>query len=144
MKVFIREELCTDKPINLRKLSPFMKVYAGILTWYRESNFYKRGEHKRLEQQHAAQVQRDETLKDILLALIYKELSQNSGLKDKDDVCVEAVFKIDAKYKDSLERILTHQDFILYDIKRIEENSDARIAFPMMPILISVKKKIIN
>ena len=144
MKVFIRQELCVDKPINLRRLPPLKKISAALLVKYRESNWYQKAEFRRREQQYAIQSQRDESLKEIILAYIFKELYQNTKLSSKGDVCEELTLKIDIRYRDSLDRVLKHKDFILYDIREISEDADARVAFPKMPILISIRKKVIE
>lgn len=144
MKVFIRQELCVENPINLRKLAPLKKIYAAVLVKYRESKWYTKAENRRLEQQYAIQAQKDERLKELILAYVFKELSQNAKLKEKGDVCEELVLKVDSKYRDSLNRILKHKDFILYDIHEIQENPDVRLAFPKMPILISIKRKMVE
>lgn len=143
MKTFIRYELSTDHAINLRRLSPAMKIYAGVITKVHETKFYKSYLQKHLEKEHMEQMKRDEKLKDFLLALLYRELTANNTLSKKGLTCSSIIVSIDSEYQESLDRVLKHKDFILYDISRVEEEGDIRAAFSNMPILLSVSKKAI-
>ena len=80
MRSFVRNELCTDKPINLKRLSPAMKVYAGIITRFHDSKYYKTKLDIRLEAQYSEQVRIDEKVKDNILAMVYRELNSNKTL----------------------------------------------------------------
>lgn len=141
MKIKIRDELNVDVPVNLRRLKPAMKLYAGLMVKIHESNWYQTNRHKREEQDHARQVKEDERLKDALLAVLYRELVTNKALGEKADVCNELIISVNARYKKSLDRILKQKDFIIYDIEYVQENSDLRKAFPDMKILLRVSKR---
>lgn len=143
MKVLVRKELCIDTPVNLRVLSPLMKVYAGIALSWHQSNWYQKREHQRQEKEHAEQMQRDNKLKDGILLCIYRELLNNATLKGKD-VCNSMIISVDHKYKESLQRILGHKDFLAYDIEKVEEDANVRMAFPEMPILLKISRKTIQ
>lgn len=141
MKIKIRNELDVDSPVNLRRLKPIMKLYAGLMVKIHESRWYQTGKHKKEEQEHARQVKEDERLKDALLAVLYRELISNKSLETRSDVCQEITISVDASYGKSLNRILDNKDFIIYDIKKIEENPDIRRAFPDMKILLRASKR---
>lgn len=143
MKILMRKELDVDKPVNLRLLSPMMKVYAGFALSWHQSNWYQRHEHLRQEKEHAEQMQRDNSLKDGILLCLYRELLNNTTLKGKD-VCNAMIISVDSKYRESLKRILGHKDFIAYDITEIDEDTNLRTAFPNMPILLKFSKKTIQ
>lgn len=143
MKIKIRDELNVDKPINLRRLTPRIKLYAGFMVKIHESRWYQTGRHKKEEQDYAKLVQQDERLKNALLAVLYRELVDNKTLSDKKDTCKEITVSIDSKYQKSLDRILKQKDFIMYDIKRVEEQPDIRKAFPDMAIILQVSKKVV-
>lgn len=143
MKVFIRKELNTEKPINLHRLSSVMKLYAGIVTKWHSTKFYKINLNKRLEAEQQEQIQKDEKLKELLLAQVYNELTNNASLSEKGEVCDSVILSVKSDYFSSLSRILSSKDFLLYDVRRIEEFSDLRTAFEKMPILIEFKKKMI-
>lgn len=143
MRVFIRKELDTGKSINLQRLSPAFKIYAGLITKWHSSKYYRTASARRLEAGYILQSQKDDKLKEILLALIYKELAANTSLKPLTHVCNEMVIAVKAEYKDSLFRVLKHKDFLSYNIKLVAENKDLRQAFKDMPILIEVSKKVI-
>jgi hypothetical protein len=89
-------------------------------------------------------MQRDEKLKDLLLAQIYKELIRNTSMSGKDEVCKSVVISVDASYKYSLKRVLKHKDFLPYSIELVPENTDVRKAFKDMPFLIRVSKKVVR
>lgn len=143
MKIKIRDELNVDAPVNLRRLQPRMKLYAGFMVKIHESRWYQTGKHKKEEQEYARQLQQDEKLKDALLATLYRELVSNNTLEERNDVCTSIILGIDSKHDKSLKRILKQKDFIMYDIQRVEEQPDLRKAFPDMQILIRVSKKVV-
>ncbi len=141
MRYLIRRELDLDQPINLRRLSPAMKIYAGLASKWRETSFYKTKLNKRLEADYAARVKRDEKLKEALMVVIYKELDNNSLLSSRGEESQELIICVKSNFIHSLDRILTHKDFLPYVITKVEEDPDIRKAFPEMPILIKVSKK---
>ena len=143
MRVKVRNELDFDQKINVRKLSPLMKIYAGIVVQWRETEFYHRKLNKSLESVAIQQMQRDEKLKEVLLAQIFKELNANSQLEEEGKQCKSIVVSVEAKYRESLERVLKHRDFLPYRIKFVEENGDLRIAFKDMPYLLLVEKRMV-
>jgi len=143
MRVQIRNALDLSAPVNLRRLSPAMKVYAGIVAMYRNTEFYKRGLHKKLEASVVKGMQEDEMLKEALLAMIFKELDSNSSLEKEGKVCRSMVISVDASKKKSLDRVIGHNDFLPYQIQYVQENRDIRLAFKNMPFLIRVSKKIV-
>lgn len=143
MKVFVRDSLNLEKPVNLRRLSSPMKLYVGIVMKWRESKMYKVKINKQLQAEYLEQVKRDDKLKEVLLAQIYNELNNNHTLGEKGEVCDSIVLSVKSKYFASLERVLSHKDFLMYDIRRVEENSDIRVAFKNMPILLEVRKKLL-
>lgn len=144
MRYLVREELDLDKPINLRRLSPIMKIYAGIMTRWRGSNTYRHKVEKRREATHMAMVQKDECLKEALLALIFRELDNNTSMAEKGEISKEIVISVNSEYRSSLKRILNHKDFVMYNLELVTENPDMRLAFHTMPILIRVSKKLLK
>jgi hypothetical protein len=144
MRVKIRRELDVEASVNLRKLKPLGKIQAGFLTMWHNTDFYKTGLNRRLEEDNIRLMQRDEKLKDLLLAQIYKELIRNTSMSGKDEVCKSVVISVDASYKYSLKRVLKHKDFLPYSIELVPENTDVRKAFKDMPFLIRVSKKVVR
>lgn len=141
MQYFVRKELDMGSPINLRKLSPLMKIYAGIISKWRETKYYKTQFNKRKEAAYAMQVKHDECLKDALLALIYKELDDNTSLSAKSEECVSVVLQINSRYIHSIDRVLKGKEFLSYYVERVEEEPDFRLAYPEMPILLKINKR---
>lgn len=143
MKTFIRNELDLTKPVNLRRLTPLMKIYAGVVTMWHNTEFYTLRLNKQLEEENLKNIRRDERLKGVILTQIYKELGKNQTLQEKGKVCQTIIISVDAKYQKALQRVLSHKDFLPYTIEIVKENEDIRKAFSDMPVLIKVSKRVI-
>lgn len=150
MRAKIRRVLDTSKPINLRLLSPIDKIKAGFITQWQTTDFYKRNKLKKEDAEYQALVQKDDNLKNFILALLYKELSQNHLLSEKGKICDSMIISIDQRYEDSLQRLFPdiflgsgepNKDFLSYEISKVPENADIRKAFKEMPILLKCAKK---
>lgn len=152
MRVRVRSTIDLDKPINLKRLGPVDKIYAGIISQWRSHKFYKSSKRKKEEAAYVEQTKRDETVKSYILAYLYGELSQNNTLKTLGRTTQSIVIEVNQKYEDSLKRLLPNlydptkepgKDFVAFDVERVEENSDIRRAFPDMPILLRATKKVL-
>ena len=141
MRVHVRDELNVDMPVNLRALKPRMKLYAGIMAKIHDSKFYQSNLPKREERARAEQIKQDESLKDALLAVFYRELVSNKALSEKGDQCESILVSIPGKYLKALKRILPQKDFLIYNVEIIQENPDMRLAFPAMDVLIRASKR---
>ena len=145
MQYFVRKELYVSEPINLRKLSPSMKIYAGVLSSWHNTRYYKKKYAKRKEIEEQVRIQKDERLKDYLLAMIYKELDNQTISKrlQTGEECLEVIIQVNSVSIYSLNRVLKSKEFLPYKIERIPEEKDFRIAFPDMPVLIRVQKLVL-
>jgi hypothetical protein len=145
MQYFVRKELDVSEPINLRKLSPSMKIYAGVLSSWHNTRYYKKKYAKRKEIEEQVRIQKDERLKDYLLAMIYKELDNQTISKrlQTGEECLEVIIQVNSVSIYSLNRVLKSKEFLPYKIERIQEEKDFRIAFPDMPVLIRVQKLVL-
>lgn len=144
MRVKIRNELDVTAPVNLRKLKPLTKIQAGFITMWHNTEWYRTGLNKKIEEENLRRMQQDEMLKDLILSQIYRELIKDTTMKEHGKVCQSVILSIDAKYRFSLKRILTHKDFLPYNIEMVPENADLRKAFKDMPYLIKVSKKVVR
>lgn len=146
MQYFVRKELDVSEPINLRKLSPSMKIYAGVLSSWHNTRYYKKKYAKRKEIEEQVRIQKDERLKDYLLAMIYKELDNQTISKrlQTGEECFEVIIQVNSVSIYSLNRVLKSKEFLPYKIERIQEEKDFRIAFPDMPVLIRVQKLVLR
>ena len=145
MQYFVRKELDVSEPINLRKLSPSMKIYAGVLSRWHNTRYSKKKYAKRKEIEEQVRIQKDERLKDYLLAMIYKELDNQTISKrlQTGEECLEVIIQVNSVSIYSLNRVLKSKEFLPYKIERIQEEKDFRIAFPDMPVLIRVQKLVL-
>ena len=141
MRIKIRNSLNVDSQVNLRKLSPLMKIQAGLTVMWHNTEMYKRELRKKTEASTILRMQQDQRLKEMLLSQIYKELDSNTTLKENGKICESIIVSVDASMKKSLDRVITHSDFLSYEFEMIEENPDIRIAFKDMPYLVRVRKK---
>lgn len=144
IRVKVRSIVDTEKQINLKELKPADKIIAGFISQWHQTKFYRNMKKRESEQEFARITKMDEQTKETILAFIYAELNRNSSLAKYDEHCTEIIIKVDAKYKESLERIITHKDFISYNLQLMEENSDMRKAFSNMPILLKISKKVVG
>lgn len=133
-----------DAPVNLRRLTPAMKIYAGVMSKIHSSKMYRQEVNKKVEASVVKKMQQDEILKEMLLSKIYKELHSNTTLGADGKVCASMVISVDASQKHSLDRVLEQSEFLPYKIEAVKENADIRLAFKNMPYLIRVSKKIIS
>lgn len=150
MRVLVRQELDLTKQVNLKRLSPFAKVKAGIMAQVMQNSFYINFKRQRDEESYMKILKEDEMLKSLLLAELYAELDQNRTLQEKGLNCSEIIITVDAKYEPSLRRLFPnlfgvekepHKDFMSFIIERVPENPDIRRAFKDMPILLRATAK---
>ena len=150
MRVLVRSELDLNKPVNLKKLSPFEKVRAGIISQIMQNSFYINYKRRKDEEAYVQILKEDEMVKSVLLAELYAELSQNRTLSDKGLKCSSVILTVDASSEPSLKRLFPnlfglegtpHKDFISFNIERVQENADIRRAFKDMPILLKATEK---
>lgn len=144
IRVKVRSVVDTDKQVNLKELKPADKIIAGFVSQWHQTKFYKNMMKRESEQEFARLTKMDEQLKETILAYVHAELNRNTSLAQHDTKCTEIVLSINAKYKDSLGRIMKHKDFISFNLELIEESSDMRKAFSNMPILIKISKKVVG
>lgn len=144
IRVKVRSIVDTDKPVNLKELKPVDKVVAGFISQWHQTSFYKKIKRKESEEEYAKLSKMDESLKETILTYVYAELNRNTSLSRYDTKCVELVLAINAKYKDSLGRIMHHKDFLPFNLELIEENGDMRRAFNNMAILLKITKKVVG
>ena len=127
-----------------RVAKPVDKVIAGFVSQWHQTKFYKNMVKRESEQEFARITKMDEQLSETILAFTHAELNKNASLAKHDTKCVEIVLAIDAKYKESLGRVMQRKDFISYNLELIEENSDMRKAFNNMPIPLKITKKVVG
>ncbi|MFG6347436.1 MAG: hypothetical protein K1W15_01810 [Lachnospiraceae bacterium] len=144
MKVKLRNELDFNQPVNLHRLSPAMKIYAGMISKWHESSMYKQKCNRSTEAANVARMQKDESLKGILLANIFRAFGEDAEVAKRGKICKSVVLQIDAAQKRALDRVLKNRDFLSYDIEFVKENPDIRKAFANMPYLLRVSKKVLE
>lgn len=150
MRVLVRNELNLSKPVNLKKLTPYEKVKAGIISQIMQNSFYINYKRQKDEESYMQTLKEDEMIKSLILAELYAELNQNRTLAERGMKAEEIIITVDAKHEESLKRLFPnlfgqqgkpHKDFISFNIDRVPENSDIRQAFKNMPILLRASAK---
>ena len=103
--------------------------------------------NKREKERKLKRINREETVKMVLLTRMYQELTLDKTLKSKGKHTKSITISINAKYKDVIydtydaignileKSIFTHTEFSPYQIVRVKECDDIRKAYPDMPYL---------
>lgn len=143
MRVEVRKELSLENP-NLKEISATDKIALAIKSKLYESKFYKNSVKKKMDAEQRKRLQRISQLKESLLVRLYAELTEDATLKKKGLHTKYVRFIVRQSYADILDEVLTHKEFLPYEIGRVPENPDVRLAFPDMPIILNVERKILG
>lgn len=136
-------ELDEDGMADLRQLNTLEKIVTSIRISLRNTKMAKNRRQREVEQAYRREVEEEEGLKSVLLQRIYNELVRNNFLDKKGLHTRDITLAIDARMEDVLKRIITHKDFVSYDMSIIEPNSDVKKCFTDTPILLNIRKKVI-
>lgn len=136
MQLKIRTKVNIDKDLDTTVLSPFQEIQAAVSTAIRSISLVQRREERRIEQEQRLRIQQEEELKAELLAKIYHYLIDNKVFKEQDKICESIILSVNRSKKDSLLKILRHNEFSMCKITIIEENKDLLKSFPSLPILV--------
>lgn len=137
-------ELDEDGMADLRQLSPVEKLTTSIRISFRNTKIAKNRRQREIEEEYRRSVEEEDGLKSALLKRIYSELVKNNFLGKKGLHTKDITLAVDARMKDVLNRVITHKDFVSYDITVLQPNKDVVECFPDVPILINVRKKVIK
>ena len=137
----IRDDIDYSKPINLKRLSPLKRISVAIAAKWRETDIAQKNRNRAMDAKYAKMAAKDALLKDALLATIYAELENNKSLKGINGESESVLLEVQRDYIYSLDRILGGSEFLLYNIRRVQEAEDFRACFEDMPILLSVTKR---
>lgn len=143
MRVEVRKELSLENP-NLKEISATDKIALAIKSKLYESKFYKNSVKKKMDAEQRKRLQRISQLKESLLVRLYAELTEDATLKKKGLHTKYVRLIVRQSYADILDEVLTHKEFLPYEIERIPENADVRLAFPDMPIILNVERKMLG
>ncbi len=139
MRVEVRKELSLENP-NLKEISAADKIALAIKSKLYESKFY-RNSVKKMDAEQRKRLQRINQLKESLLVRLYAELTEDATLKKKGLYTKYIRLVVRQSYADILDEVLTHKEFLTYEIERVPENADVRLAFPDMPIILNAERK---
>lgn len=139
MRVEVRKELSLENP-NLKEISAADKIALAIKSKLYESKFY-RNSVKKMDAEQRKRLQRINQLKGSLLVRLYAELTEDATLKKKGLHTKYIRLVVRQSYADILDEVLTHKEFLTYEIERVPENADVRLAFPDMPIILNAERK---
>ncbi len=143
MRVEVRKELSLENP-NLKEISATDKIALAIKSKLYESKFYKNSVKKKMDAEQRKRLQRISQLKESLLVRLYAELTEDATLKKKGLHTKYVRLIVRQSYADILDEVLTHKEFLPYEIGRVPENPDVRLAFPDMPIILNVERKMLG
>ena len=144
MKVFIRDEVNVDYPVDLSKLSARDKIQAAIISRIHGTDSYKRRLLEYEEEKKKKQTASDMLIRDLVNASVQKEIYNNETLKKYNDTCSEITVAISSEYIDSMERLIEMNAFPTYIISRVPEDRDMRQCFTNLPAFYSIKLHVIE
>ncbi|MNN11607.1 hypothetical protein D3C81_1245720 [compost metagenome] len=133
MRVFVREKIDIDKEIDLDVLKPLERIVVATRSAISKTSIFRDYKQKELDREL---VHRMKTIEDLKLVLLY-----HLDRKLSSDNIKCAYIDVDRRYDEYLDETLNSIDFMSYDIKIMEENSDYLVAFPDLPILLKVGRK---
>lgn len=143
MKFKVREFIDITKPVDLHGLPPLQQLTVAIRKYiYDYPAIAKRREKKEIEKQEKERIFQ-ETCKDVILSRIFEELvhNKNSKVRELKEVAVEQNLKVPRSYDKFLPQLLQSTDFKPFEVSIVQADPDLLIAFPNLPIIISVRKK---
>lgn len=139
MKVYIRDEVNVDYPVDLTKLPGLKKIQVAITSRIHGSDSYKRRLLEYEENKKKRQTEADMLIRDLVNASVQRELYKNSTLKKFNDDCTEITIAISSDYINSMERLIKDNTFSTYIITRIPENDDLRKCKPELPAFYRIR-----
>lgn len=145
MRVWMRNQVDVNKPIDLHTLKPWERIITSILYQVQDLDLYKKRKERENEKAFMAKMEREEKLKDTLLAYIYNDLvkNRNPQIRKKRKVAEKITLAIDRSFDDVLDEVLSGKDFVSFNIRRIQESPDILLANPSLPIMIEFSKKVL-
>lgn len=117
------------------------------------SRFFVSNKNKREKERKLERINKEETVKMMILTRLHQELTLDKTLKAKEKHTKSITISVNAKYKDIIfdtydakgnivERsIFTHTEFSPYQIEQVKECNDIREAYPGMPFMFKCSLK---
>lgn len=143
MQVEIRK-VVDPSQVNLDDLSRKDKLILAIRSKYHQSRYYLNKQEKKREEALRKQVLLEDELKEQILSILYKELICNTTLSKTNQTTKKVYIKIKRRYKDILNNIRTHKDFLCYRISIVQEDPDVFRAINDLPIILAVERRILG
>ena len=100
IRVTVRKEIDVTEPINGRRLSALNNIIVGYKLSISNSKFFMSKRNKREKERKLKRINREETVKMVLLTRMYQELTLDKTLKSKGKHTKSITISINAKYKD--------------------------------------------
>lgn len=135
LRSLVKTKIKITDDLDLSKIDGFEKVKCAVRYRWKNSRFKKSMDEKNDNKALELLMKRKEELKGVLLYQFRSTLVNNSKVK-------MVTISVDRCYDEILDDTLNMTDFIGYEIRRIKEDSDYLLAFPDLPILLEVKKKV--
>lgn len=141
LRVLVGKMVNVEKPVNLMDMSRLDRIIYSAISGYHNTSFYRRRIAQTEEREEERRRQLRDSLTDGLLSVIYKQLTTNQLLADKNDVCVAVLIEIPVKYVPFIEDVINTKDFIAYEITHIRPNRDAERFSKNLPHLIRIAQR---
>lgn len=146
MRVLVRTVVDTDdaKNIELSELSAFEKISVAFQVKYKQGKGYQQRlakERAKEEREIAYQIDK---LKEALLYRIHNTLNSDLKGNSSKKVPKKIIIAVDRSYRNIIGNVITSKEFLGFDIKVKREHPDMLLAFPALPIMLTVEKKVIK
>lgn len=142
MRVKIRQVVDPSRVPDISKLDPIPSLVVAFKQWYRQSNRYARKMEKELTKENKIRIQKEELLKEELITVIVKTLDE--GENNSDNSLDSIILSINREAEKELRSILSHKDFVAYNITILDCDRDMLRSFPTIPLRIQVRTKVLR
>lgn len=135
MRALVRDKIKITEDLDLSKLKGRDKIVCAIRYRYYNSAYNQKKIDKEKNKQLEENMKKQEQLKGVLLNQFRRLLISNNKVES-------IVVSVDRKFDSVIDDTLKMTDFISFIIKRYEENKDYLLAFPDLPIMLEVRKRV--
>ena len=143
MRVLLRTIVDTNnaKNIELSELSAFEKILVAFQVKYKQGKRYQQQLAKEKAKEERERAYQIDKLKEVLLYRIHQTFNPENKNKK---VPKRILISVDRCYRNIIGNVITSKEFLGFNIKLKREHPDMLHAFPNIPIMLIVEKKVIT
>lgn len=143
MRVLVRTVVDTDdaKNIELSELSALQKIVVAFQVKYKQGKSYQQKLAREKAKEDREIAYKIDKLKEVLLYRIHQTYNDSNRGKH---VPKKLLVTVDRGYKNVIGNVITSKEFLGFNIKVKREHPDMLLAFPALPIMLTIEKKVIE